>query len=97
MGSCSRPRCAQSCAASIRTTTAAWFRPLLAVLAFRSNNTAYQPVMQVIELLGRYSGVDGKVRHATRFRCTVSCPGRGRTPWSTTRAGSSGAGSRRYA
>lgn len=37
--------------------------PLLAVLAFRSNNTAYRPVMQALELLGRYSGVDGKVRH----------------------------------
>lgn len=36
--------------------------PLLAALRFRCNNTAYRPVMQPLELLHRYAGVDGKVR-----------------------------------
>ena len=36
--------------------------PLLAALEFRCNNTAYRPVMQALELLIRYAGVDGKVR-----------------------------------
>jgi hypothetical protein len=36
--------------------------PLLAALAFRSNNTAYRPVIEALELLARYAGVDGKVR-----------------------------------
>ena len=39
--------------------------PLLAALDFRCNNTAYRPVMQALELLGRYAGVDGKVRFFT--------------------------------
>lgn len=36
---------------------------LLAALSFRCNNTAYRPVMQALELLHRYAGVDGKVRY----------------------------------
>jgi hypothetical protein len=36
--------------------------PLLAALRFRCNNTAYRPVMQALELLARYTGVDGKTR-----------------------------------
>jgi hypothetical protein len=27
-----------------------------------SNNTAYRPVIEALELLARYAGVDGKVR-----------------------------------
>lgn len=34
--------------------------PLLAVLRFRCNNTAYRPVMDALDLLARYAGVDGK-------------------------------------
>nr|WP_239647935.1 Tn3 family transposase [Nocardiopsis ganjiahuensis] len=34
--------------------------PLLAALSFRCNNTAYRPVMEAIELLGRYTDVDRK-------------------------------------
>jgi TnpA family transposase len=37
--------------------------PLLAALSFRCNNTAYRPVMDALELLARYAGVDGKQRH----------------------------------
>lgn len=36
--------------------------PLLAVLCFRCNNTAYRPVMDALDLLARYAGVDGKQR-----------------------------------
>ena len=36
--------------------------PLLAVLALRCNNTAYRPIMDALELLGRYAEIDGKVR-----------------------------------
>lgn len=36
--------------------------PLLAVLRFRCNNTAYRPVMDALDLLARYAGVDGKTR-----------------------------------
>jgi len=36
---------------------------LLAALSFRCNNTAYRPVMQALELLNRYAGVDGKARY----------------------------------
>jgi Tn3 transposase DDE domain len=36
--------------------------PLLAVLDFRCNNTAYRPVMDALGLLARYAEVDGKVR-----------------------------------
>ncbi|WP_435825582.1 Tn3 family transposase [Nocardiopsis alba] len=32
--------------------------PLLAALSFRCNNTSYRPVMEAIELLGRYTDVD---------------------------------------
>ncbi|WP_438388887.1 hypothetical protein [Actinopolyspora saharensis] len=35
---------------------------LLAALDFRCNNTAYRPVMQALNLLGRYREVDGKIR-----------------------------------
>ena len=35
---------------------------LLAVLRFRCNNTAYRPIMDALELLGRYAAVEGKVR-----------------------------------
>ncbi len=35
---------------------------LLAALRFGCNNTAYRPVMDALELLARYSGVDGKTR-----------------------------------
>lgn len=37
-------------------------QPLLAALEFRCNNTAYRPVMDALDLLARYSGVDGKHR-----------------------------------
>jgi hypothetical protein len=50
----------------LRSTYTAHYRkmlpPLLAALSFRSNNTAYRPVMEAIELLSRYVGRD-KVRH----------------------------------
>jgi TnpA family transposase len=36
--------------------------PLLAALSFRCNNTAYRPVMDALDLLARYAGVDGKQR-----------------------------------
>ena len=36
--------------------------PLLAALAFRSNNTSYRPVIEALELLVRYAAVDGKTR-----------------------------------
>ena len=36
--------------------------PLLAALRFRSNNTAYRPVMDALDLLARYADVDGKAR-----------------------------------
>jgi TnpA family transposase len=36
--------------------------PLLAALRFRSNNTAYRPVMAALGLLASYAEVDGKVR-----------------------------------
>ncbi len=36
--------------------------PLLAALGFRCNNTAYRPVMDALDLLARYVGVDGKTR-----------------------------------
>jgi TnpA family transposase len=36
--------------------------PLLAALRFRCNNTAYRPVMDALDLLARYAGVDGKTR-----------------------------------
>jgi len=36
---------------------------ILAALEFRSNNTAYRPVMEALDLLGRYSEVPGKIRH----------------------------------
>jgi TnpA family transposase len=45
--------------------------PLLAALEFRCNNTAYRPVMQALDLLARYAGVDGKVRF---FADTRSVP-----------------------
>lgn len=35
---------------------------LLSALEFRCNNTAYRPIMQALELLGRYADVDGKTR-----------------------------------
>ncbi len=36
--------------------------PLLAVLGFRCNNTAYRPVTDALTLLSRYAAVDGKAR-----------------------------------
>lgn len=36
---------------------------ILAALQFRCNNTAYRPVMDALDLLGRYTGVSGKVRY----------------------------------
>ncbi|MDP9640946.1 hypothetical protein J2S53_000891 [Actinopolyspora lacussalsi] len=38
---------------------------LLAALEFRCNNTAYRPIMQALELLGRYREVNGKIRFYT--------------------------------
>ncbi|SFT93824.1 hypothetical protein SAMN04487904_11412 [Actinopolyspora lacussalsi subsp. righensis] len=35
---------------------------LLAALEFRCNDTTYRPIMQALELLGRYREVDGKIR-----------------------------------
>ncbi|WP_440072208.1 Tn3 family transposase [Streptosporangium sp. OZ121] len=37
--------------------------PLLAALEFKCHNTAYRPVMDAIELLARYAGVDSDQRH----------------------------------
>jgi hypothetical protein len=36
--------------------------PLLAALEFRSNNAAYRPVIDAVDLLARYAHVDGKRR-----------------------------------
>ena len=44
---------------------------LLSALEFRCNNTAYRPIMQALELLGRYADVDRK----TRFYETVPIEG----------------------
>jgi hypothetical protein len=36
--------------------------PLLGALRFRSNNAAYRPVIDALDLLARYARVDGKRR-----------------------------------
>jgi hypothetical protein len=50
----------------LRSSYSTYYRrmlpPLLAALQFRCNNTAYRPIMDALELLHRYVGVDGKVR-----------------------------------
>ena len=51
--------------------------PLLAALQFRSNNTAYRPVIDALDLLGRYADVDGKVRF---YRDTDRVPLDGMVP-----------------
>lgn len=40
---------------------------ILAALQFRCNNTAHRPVMEALELLGRYTGVSGKVRYFPEY------------------------------
>ncbi|MDQ3429488.1 MAG: DUF4158 domain-containing protein [Actinomycetota bacterium] len=50
----------------LRSSYSAHYRkmlpPLLAALSFRSNNAAYRPVMEALEILSRYVGRD-RVRH----------------------------------
>ena len=50
----------------LRSSYSTYYRrmlpPLLAVLELRCNNTAYRPIMDALELLGRYAEIDGKVR-----------------------------------
>ena len=36
---------------------------ILAALDFRCNNTAYRPVMEALDLLGRYAEIPGKIRY----------------------------------
>lgn len=36
--------------------------PLLAALSFRSNNSAYRPVTDALDLLARYAAADGRIR-----------------------------------
>lgn len=49
----------------LRSSYSTYYRrmlpPLLAVLELRCNNTAYRPIMDALELLGRYAEIDGKV------------------------------------
>ena len=50
----------------VRSSYSTYYRrmlpPLLAALKCWCNNTAYRPIMDALELLHRYVGVDGKVR-----------------------------------
>lgn len=39
---------------------------LLGALAFKCNNTAYRPVMDAVDLLGRYAPVSNRVRYYDR-------------------------------
>jgi len=54
----------------LRSSYSTYYRrmlpPLLAALEFRCNNTAYRPIMDALQLLGRYADVDGKVRFFAR-------------------------------
>ena len=50
----------------LRSSYSSYYRrmlpPLLSALSFRSNNTAYAPVLDAIELLKRYAATTGKSR-----------------------------------
>lgn len=50
----------------LRSSYSSYYRrmlpPLLAVLEFRCNNTAYRPMLAAMELLARYAATDGKTR-----------------------------------
>jgi hypothetical protein len=67
--------------------------PLLATLEFRSNNSAYGPVMDAIDLLRRYAPRPGQDRwydEEERSPSTAWCPWSGGRRWSTSMGAWSG-------
>lgn len=54
--------CPYGAALRLRPPLPADAAPLLAALEFQCNNTVYRPVMDALDLLARYDGVDGKHR-----------------------------------
>jgi hypothetical protein len=80
---------------TLRSSYSSYYRqmlpPLLRTLGFRSNNTAYRPVMDALVLLEKYAGVARPASTTPRTQCrwTASYARTGARPSSTTRAASS--------
>ena len=53
-------RCVRCCGGSYSSHYRRMLGPLLAALEFRSNNAAFRPVIDALDLLARYAHVDGK-------------------------------------